>query len=282
MAVLCPFSGAPLRLKQLYPVCFTPAKDEDEAAAAGGSIDGLHANERYICPLSKKGLTNAVACAVLRPSGQVVTMECVLQIIKRDMLDPFCSPPAALAEKDIIPIRTEGTGFAARGSTEVKKLGAQVRRPRARLHSHFSSRASRVSHAGGQPGGPSPIAIRPSRPRVHALWHAPGSARAAHLTHAQFVRPTLSCARPRTEEMPGTPRMRSVRVLPNSQSSSGLFGLHAPKGMSRCLYVYSCISGVTGALGENVLRVGVALRGRQPPQPYRLSPRGPAKCPPRR
>ncbi|KAG8469382.1 hypothetical protein KFE25_005837 [Diacronema lutheri] len=128
--IRCPMSGEPLRLKQLYPVHFTPAHDDDDdgAASAGGarSVDGMACTERYICPLSKKALTNATHCVVLRPSGQVVTRECVEKIIKKDMLDPFCTPPAKLREQDLIPIRTEGTGYAARGTVEVKKKGAMV------------------------------------------------------------------------------------------------------------------------------------------------------------
>ena len=45
---------------------------------------------------------------------------CVKDFIKKDMLDPFTDPPAKLKEKDLIPLRVEGTGFAAR--TDEKQL----------------------------------------------------------------------------------------------------------------------------------------------------------------
>lgn len=49
------------------------------------------------------------AMQVLRPSGMVVSMRSVEKIIKKDMLDPFTEPPTTLREKDIIPLRVEGT-----------------------------------------------------------------------------------------------------------------------------------------------------------------------------
>lgn len=148
--IRCPMSGEPLRLKQLYPVHFTPATEED-AGEAGGSArhtDGMSASERYVCPLSKKALTNTSRCYVLRPSGQVVTQEVLDRVIKKDMVDPFCSPPAKLKEKDIIAIVTEGTGFASRGTVEVKKKGAMVRAPeRARARAGVRATAQRGSPA---------------------------------------------------------------------------------------------------------------------------------------
>jgi len=130
--IRCPMSGEPLRLKQLVAVHFTPAHEEDEQGSggrAGGSVsgkrlEGTAVNERYICPLTKKNLSNSAQCVVLRHSGRVVTKDCLEKIIRIDMVDPFCEPPKKLKDKDIIPIRTEGTGYAARGNTQIKKKGA--------------------------------------------------------------------------------------------------------------------------------------------------------------
>ena len=69
---------------------------------------------RYICPLTKKALSNVNPASVLRPSGMVVSTACIKDFIKKEMRDPFTDPPAKLKEKDIIALRVEGTGFAAR------------------------------------------------------------------------------------------------------------------------------------------------------------------------
>jgi len=82
------------------------------------------ATERYICPLTKKSLSNVNPAAVLRPSGTVVSVACVERIIKKDMLDPFTEPPTTLRDKDIIRLRVEGTGFSAK--TDEKSLKVTV------------------------------------------------------------------------------------------------------------------------------------------------------------
>ena len=48
-------------------------------------------------------------CAVLRDSGDVVTMECVEKLIKPDMLNPLTG--AKLRDKDIIPLQRVGDGY---------------------------------------------------------------------------------------------------------------------------------------------------------------------------
>ena len=44
----------------------------------------MDAKERYICPLTKKPLSNIFPAAVLKPSGMVVSSQCVKDIIKKD------------------------------------------------------------------------------------------------------------------------------------------------------------------------------------------------------
>ena len=114
--VRCPVTNEPLRLKAMTPVIFTPA----EEGATAADLVGKAAKERYVCPLSKKALTNANPATVLRPSGMVISTKCVKDFIRKEMLDPFTDPPTKLKEKDIIAIRVEGTGFAAK--TDVKAL----------------------------------------------------------------------------------------------------------------------------------------------------------------
>lgn len=116
--VRCPFTNEPLKLKQLYPVHFTPA---DESASAS-DILSMPRNERYICPLTKKALSNVNPAALLRPSGKVVSMPAVTSIIRKDMLDPFTEPATKMKETDIIPFRVEGTGFAAKTDEKALKV----------------------------------------------------------------------------------------------------------------------------------------------------------------
>ena len=56
-------------------------------------------------------LNNATPVAVLKPTGDVVTMECVEKIIKKDMVHPLTGQ--TLKEKDIITLQRGGTGYAA-------------------------------------------------------------------------------------------------------------------------------------------------------------------------
>ena len=56
-------------------------------------------------------LNNATAVAVLRPTGDAVTVECVEKIIKKDMSHPLTGQ--ALKESDIIYLHRGGTGYAA-------------------------------------------------------------------------------------------------------------------------------------------------------------------------
>lgn len=60
--VYCPMSGKPLKMKDLTPVCFTPA---DPSVDRVGLINR---QDRYICAVTHDMLGNSVPCAVLRPS----------------------------------------------------------------------------------------------------------------------------------------------------------------------------------------------------------------------
>jgi len=112
--VRCPITQQPLRLKLLFPVKFMRVEE-------GGLPDVAKvANDRFMCPLTKNVLNNVNPAAVLRPSGMVVSTKCVEKIIRSDMVDPFTDPPTPLKEKDIITLRNEGTGFAAK--TDEKAL----------------------------------------------------------------------------------------------------------------------------------------------------------------
>ncbi|XP_072034874.1 nitric oxide synthase-interacting protein-like isoform X2 [Amphiura filiformis] len=116
--VYCPMSNKPLKIKDLIQVNFTIAEDKDDKRP-------LVAREvRYKCAVTGDMLSNSTPVAVLKPSGKVVTMECVEKLIKKDMMDPFSD--TKLEESDIIPLQRGGTGFASAGGD---KLAAKKARP---------------------------------------------------------------------------------------------------------------------------------------------------------
>ncbi|XP_061555607.1 nitric oxide synthase-interacting protein [Phycodurus eques] len=105
--VLCPMSGRPIKMSELITVRFTPIDPSLDRVAL------INRQDRYVCAVTKDVLGNSVPCAVLRPSGCVVTQECVERLIKMDMTDPVSGDK--LSDKDIIPLQRGGTGFAAAG-----------------------------------------------------------------------------------------------------------------------------------------------------------------------
>ncbi|XP_018422237.1 PREDICTED: nitric oxide synthase-interacting protein [Nanorana parkeri] len=105
--VYCPMSGMSLKMKDLTSVKFTKV---DENVDRVGLINR---QDRYVCAVTRDMLGNSVPCAVLRPSGAVVTLECVEKLIKKDMTDPISGEK--LMEKDIIVLQRGGTGFSGSG-----------------------------------------------------------------------------------------------------------------------------------------------------------------------
>ncbi|KAK1118964.1 hypothetical protein K0M31_013734 [Melipona bicolor] len=103
--VYCPLSGKPLKIKDLIPVKFTEVKDPDDKKSL------IVKQARYMCPITHDILSNSVPCAVIRTTGDVVTMECVEKIIKKDWINPLDS--MKLTESDIIPLQRGGTGYSA-------------------------------------------------------------------------------------------------------------------------------------------------------------------------
>lgn len=111
----CPMSGKPLRIKDLIQVKLTPIDDGDDRPMVAKP-------ERYKCAVTHDTLGNSVPCAVLKNTGNVVTMDCIEKLIKKDMLCPFTG--AKLKDNDIILLQRGGTGFAASGvQLEAKKAG---------------------------------------------------------------------------------------------------------------------------------------------------------------
>ena len=65
----------------------------------------------FQCPVTHDVLNNATPVAVLKPTGDVVTVECVEKIIRKDMIHPLTGQ--TLKEKDIILLQRGGTGYAS-------------------------------------------------------------------------------------------------------------------------------------------------------------------------
>ena len=111
----CPMSSKPLKIKDLITVKLTPIDDGDDRPMVAKS-------ERYKCAVTHDALGNSVPCAVLKNTGNVVTMDCIEKLIKKDMLCPFTG--SKLKESDIIPLQRGGTGFAGAGTQlEAKRAG---------------------------------------------------------------------------------------------------------------------------------------------------------------
>jgi len=76
--------------------------------------------ERYKCAVTHDVLNNATPAVVLKPTGDVVTEECVEKIIKPEMRHPLTGQ--TLKESDIIYLQRGGTGYAsANAKLEGKK-----------------------------------------------------------------------------------------------------------------------------------------------------------------
>ncbi|XP_055945585.1 nitric oxide synthase-interacting protein-like [Argiope bruennichi] len=116
-AVLCPMSGKPLKIKDLVPVKFTEVKTPHERKSL------MSRNVRYMCAVTHDVLGNSVPVAVLRTSGNVVTMECVTKLIKKDMIDP--TNGMKLTDGDIIQFQRGGTGYASTNN----KLNVKLETP---------------------------------------------------------------------------------------------------------------------------------------------------------
>jgi len=103
--VYCPMSRQPLKAKDLVDVIWTEVRDPDNKASL------ISREDRYQCAVTGDTLNNSTHCAVLRPTGHVVTMECVEKIIKKDWQHPLTGQ--SLKEKDIIEVVRGATGFSA-------------------------------------------------------------------------------------------------------------------------------------------------------------------------
>nr|CAD7570952.1 unnamed protein product [Timema californicum] len=107
--IYCPMSGKPLKVKDLIDVKFTLVNDPHDKRSL------IAKENRYMCPITHDILSNAVPCAILKTSGDVVTMECVERIIKKDWLHPLTG--AKLTERDIITLQRLADALVVLSST---------------------------------------------------------------------------------------------------------------------------------------------------------------------
>lgn len=103
--IYCPVSGNPLKVKDLIPVKFTQVQDPDDKRSL------IVKQARYMCPITHDILGNNVPCAAIRTTGDIVTMECVEKLIKKDWINPLDN--SKLMSSDIIPLQRGGTGYAS-------------------------------------------------------------------------------------------------------------------------------------------------------------------------
>merc|ERR1711936_894324 len=81
--VYCPISRQPLCAKDLIDVKWTLVRDPDVKNSL------ISREERFQCAVTGDTLYNTTVACVLRPTGDVVTQECVDKIIRKDMRHPL-------------------------------------------------------------------------------------------------------------------------------------------------------------------------------------------------
>ncbi|KAH9834798.1 uncharacterized protein C8Q71DRAFT_766449 [Rhodofomes roseus] len=121
----------PLSRKNLIPVNFVREKD---STAPPPSVESTPATENgeeprakqedekvAICPCCKKTLSNSTLLYLMKPCGHIVCKTCTDTLVKPGKQCIHCD--VKLADKDIIQLAREGTGYAAGGLAETSKKG---------------------------------------------------------------------------------------------------------------------------------------------------------------
>lgn len=108
----CPF-GFPLRRKQLKKVAFTPTPDSSSKTKAEKG--------KWMCPMSRKTLTNTIKMYFIVATGDVVTEESAKIIVKDKAFNG-----KKVKKKGVIRLKAGGSGFAGGGAKTVKAMTAPV------------------------------------------------------------------------------------------------------------------------------------------------------------
>lgn len=114
--IYCPVSGKILKVKDLIDVKFTLVKDPDDKKSL------IAKENRYMCAVSHDILTNSAPIVVIKTTGDVVTVDTVNRIIKKDWIHPLTNDK--LEPSDLIYLERGGTGYSL-----VNELQAKSARP---------------------------------------------------------------------------------------------------------------------------------------------------------
>lgn len=119
--IYCPVTGRLLKAKDLIAVQFTKANGEKAGTSTNSSSTSC--DEKYMCPITFRLLSNSVPCAVIRTTGHVICVEAVEKIIKKDWIHPLTNDK--LEEKDIIYLQRVSFEFIIRHSILRKRFKTQ-------------------------------------------------------------------------------------------------------------------------------------------------------------
>ncbi len=124
--VFCTASATPhpVTLKKLYPVLFTRDRGAAAEAGAGGRTKEEERGEddaaaAIICPACSKALHNGSRITVVRTCGHAFCTPCATTFIQAACT--VCEVPCRPAKGDLIPLHSEGTGFAGSGGLLLTK-----------------------------------------------------------------------------------------------------------------------------------------------------------------
>ncbi|KAI0797307.1 hypothetical protein BC629DRAFT_1581647 [Irpex lacteus] len=117
-----------LTRKQLLPVNFTfdtssnnPSSSTASTPTTDDKPKAKDTDLTAICPSCKKTLSNNLLMFLMKPCGHVVCKTCTDSLVKPSKQCIQCDK--VLADKDIITLTREGTGYAAGGLAETSKKG---------------------------------------------------------------------------------------------------------------------------------------------------------------
>jgi len=117
----------PIALKTLIPVNFTllPQSSQSQSKDSTPADDGaskLKDEERDpMCPSCKKALSNSLRIYVMKGCSHVTCKTCTDTLVRPGNQCVVCDK--LLAERDILELKREGTGYASGGMAETKKQG---------------------------------------------------------------------------------------------------------------------------------------------------------------